>query len=271
MQRANAVNNLVINYEAIIRLAVFVGFFVVLAMFEMTTPLVKRKTQRALQWSVNLSLAVINGVCLRFTMPLLAVGVAAYANSNDLGLFNYWNLPPLLALIISLVLMDLLLYGQHVLMHKVPLLWRLHAVHHSEQGLDVTTAVRFHPIEIIISMLIKMLVVLLLGVPVLAVIVFEILLNAMAMFNHSNIKLPAKLDRLLRWFIVTPAVHWIHHSVKHDECNSNFGFNLIIWDKWFLTYKSKPSQDYSIMQQGIPQSLIESMTLWQLLWLPFKK
>lgn len=249
----------------------FIGLFISLALLEVLRPLVTRKTQRIKQWSINFTLAVINSVCLRFFMPFLAVGVAAYANSEKLGLFNYWQSNPLLSVLCSLILLDLLLYGQHRLMHIVPVLWRLHAVHHSEQSLDVTTAVRFHPLEIMLSMLIKMLVVLLLGVPVLAVIIFEILLNAMAMFNHSNIQLPSKLDALLRRLIVTPEVHWVHHSIEHSECNSNFGFNLIIWDKCFATYKAKPTQDYSMLQQGIPESAVKSMALWPLLWLPFKK
>ncbi|MCP4323146.1 MAG: sterol desaturase family protein [Alteromonadales bacterium] len=203
-------------------------------------------------------------------MPLLPVGIALYANEHKIGLFNQLDLPYLLVFTLSLLLLDLLIYSQHLLFHKVPFLWGLHRMHHTEIGLDVSTAVRFHPIEMIISMLIKMSFVLLMGMPIEVVIVFEILLNGFALFNHSNLKLPATLDKFLRKLIVTPEVHWIHHSPIKQETNSNYGFNLIIWDKIFSTYIEKPCLGYQQMQQGLHEfGLNKSLTLPQLLIEPF--
>ena len=263
--------DILIEYENIIRPSVFVGLLVLLALAEFFAPLAKRQTSRPIQWITNIAIVVIDTLALRFLFPLLAVGVAAFANQNGIGLFNLIPLNSWVVFILSLLLLDLLIYGQHVIMHKVPILWRLHRMHHSELGLDVTSAVRFHPIEIILSMLIKMAFVLIMGIPAAAVIIFEILLNGLALFNHSNIKLPKKLDRLLRSVIVTPEVHWIHHSEKTYETNSNYGFNLIIWDKIFKTYVDKPTFDYPEMRQGLPEFGYEkSLSIKELIISPFK-
>lgn len=259
-----------INYQHIIRPSLFIGLFTLFAIAEFHAPLSQRKTARYKQWSTNLALALINSLCLKLLLPLLAVGAALYASEHQIGMLNYFAIPYIVAVMLTLLLLDLIIYGQHVVFHKVPLLWRLHQMHHTEVGLDVSSAVRFHPLEIVISMLIKMLSIVLLGAPVAAVIIFEMLLNGFALFNHSNLKLPSKVDRLLRKLIVTPEVHWIHHSPIVKETNSNYGFNLIIWDKLFSTYNAKPSREYNQMDQGLYQyGLQTSLPLYQLLLLPF--
>ncbi len=237
--------------EQSFRLGVFLGLLTILALAEFISPLAKRQVSRPYQWFTNISIVVIDSLTLRLMVPMLAVGVAHYANETNIGLFNIIEINQWTTFILSLLLLDILIYGQHVVMHKVPLLWRLHRMHHSELGLDVTSAVRFHPIEIIVSMLIKMAFVLIMGIPVAAVIVFETLLNGLALFNHSNLKLPRTLERFLRLFIITPEVHWIHHSEVDRETNSNFGFNLSIWDRIFGTYLDKPTLKHNEMRQGL--------------------
>ena len=262
--------DLFIDHQEMLRAMFFLLIFCVLAVAEFLFPLSKRKSPRRLQWAINLSLSVINTLCVKIAVPLLAVGAAEYASVHAIGLFNIFEFPILLSFFLSLLLLDLIIYGQHVLFHHVPVLWKLHRMHHTEIGLDVSSALRFHPIEMILSMLIKVAFVLLLGVPVVAVIIFELLLNSLALFNHSNLKLPASVDKLLRKLIVTPEVHWIHHSYKVRETNSNFGFNLIIWDKLFATYIATPSSDYPEMQQGLSEfGLKKSLSLYALLRIPF--
>jgi sterol desaturase/sphingolipid hydroxylase (fatty acid hydroxylase superfamily) len=264
--------NLLIEFEKIIRPGLFLGLLVLLASAEFLFPLAKRKCIRSHQWMINLSLVLIDTFTLKLIFPLLVVGIAQYATEHSIGLFNLIELPFPVTLLTSLLMLDLLIYGQHVLMHKVPFFWRLHRVHHTELGLDVTSAVRFHPLEIIISMLIKMAFVLLMGIPVVAMIIFELLLNSLALFNHSNLKLSTSVDKFLRKLIVTPEIHWIHHSQVVKETNSNYGFNLIIWDKLFSTYTPRPSVDYPQMQQGLKEfGLKVPLSLYQLLILPFKK
>jgi len=263
--------NILIDYEHIIRPGVFLGLLIILAGAEFLFPLAKRKCTRLRQWSVNLSIVFIDNLFLNLLLPLLAVGVARYAADHSVGVFNIIDIPYAAAVILSLLMLDLLIYGQHLLMHKIPLLWSVHRMHHTEIGLDVSSAVRFHPVEIIISMLIKMLFVLILGIPAAAVIIFEVLLNALALFNHSNLKLPKGADKFLRKFIVTPEVHWIHHSEIVKETNSNYGFNLIFWDKLFSTYTDKPLLDYPQMRQGLREfGLEKSLSLYKLLTLPFQ-
>lgn len=263
--------NFLIELEQVIRPGIFLGLLVLLGSAEFLFPLAKRKCTRARQWMINLSIVLIDAVTLKLIFPILAVGLAQYASEHSIGLFNLIELPFPVILIGSLLMLDLLIYGQHVVMHIVPFLWRLHRVHHTELGLDVTSAVRFHPLEIILSMLIKMAFVLLMGIPVVAVIIFEVLLNGLALFNHSNLKLPKPVDKFLRYLIVTPETHWIHHSEIVKETNSNYGFNLIIWDKLFSTYTARPKVDYPQMQQGLKEfGLKVPLSLYQLLILPFK-
>lgn len=260
-----------IENEQNIRLGVSVGLLVLLAGAEFIAPLAKRRTGRPMQWFTNVAIIIIDTAILRLLFPLLAVSVALYADDNSIGLFNIIELNSWLVIILSLLSLDLLIYGQHVLVHKVPILWRLHRMHHTEIGLDVTTANRFHPIEIIISMLIKMAFVLLMGVPIAAVILFEILLNGLALFNHSNIRLPRALEKLLRTVIITPEIHWIHHSEIVSETNSNYGFNLCIWDKLFGTYIDKPTLQYNEMQQGLNEfGFDKSLNFVELIISPFK-
>ncbi|MBL4604052.1 MAG: sterol desaturase family protein [Emcibacteraceae bacterium] len=263
--------DLLIEYEQTIRMSVFIGLLVLLSGLEFLSPLAKRQTARPRQWFTNVAIVLIDNVTLKVLFPMLAAGVAIYAAQNTFGLFNLIDLNNWLVIILSLFLLDLLIYFQHVIMHKIPMFWRLHRMHHTELGLDVTSAIRFHPIEIIISMLIKMLFVLLMGIPVVAVIIFEILLNGLALFNHSNIKLPAPIEKILRLFIITPEIHWIHHSEIPFETNSNYGFNLCLWDRIFSTYIDKPTKDYPEMRQGLNEFGFEkSLTLPELLISPFK-
>lgn len=255
-----------------IRGGVSIGLLLILGCAELLFPLARRKCSRIWQWFTNLSIALISRICISLTLPLAALGSAQCAAQHGIGFFNLIHLPPAITLLLSLLLFDLLIYAQHRIMHNVPLLWRLHRMHHTELGLDVTSALRFHPIEILLSMLIKMGFVLLMGIPALAVIIFEVLLNALALFNHSNLKLNKRLDALLRILIVTPEVHWIHHSPIVKETNSNYGFNLVIWDKLFSTYRDKPQVDYPHMAQGLKEySPTTPLNLYQLLMLPFKR
>lgn len=262
---------LLIENENVIRLSLFLSLFILFAIAEYIFPLAKRKSRRLLQWSINLSMVSLASLSLNLILPIMAVGSAKYASEHAIGLFNVIEIPYAITIFLALLLMDLLIYGQHVLMHKVPLFWSVHRMHHTEIGLDVSSAVRFHPIEIVLSMLIKIAFVLIFGIPVVAVIIFEVLLNGLALFNHSNLKLPKAADNLLRKLIVTPEVHWIHHSDITKETNSNYGFNLIVWDKLFKTYRAKPTIDYPLMPQGLSEfGLNKPLSLYQLLMVPFK-
>jgi sterol desaturase/sphingolipid hydroxylase (fatty acid hydroxylase superfamily) len=204
-----------------------------------------------MRWTSNLGIVVLNTLLLRLVFPLAAAGMAAFAATNGWGLLNHFQVPVWLAVPIAVVAMDFVIWLQHVMVHAVPALWRLHRVHHADLDYDVTTGSRFHPIEIGLSMLIKFATITVLGPPVLAVVIFEVLLNATAMFNHGNIRLPGSLDRVLRWFVVTPDMHRVHHSIDDDESNSNFGFNLPWWDRLFGTYKDQPRAGHVAMTIGI--------------------
>ena len=244
-------NDYILNHEPAIRLACFFGIFAVMAVWELLAPRRRLSQPKARRWFNNLELVVFNTALLRLAFPLAAVGMATTAGLNDWGLFNRVEAPGWLALIASVVILDGAIYLQHVMFHAVPLFWRLHRVHHADLDFDVTTGSRFHPVEILLSMLIKFAVIVLLGPPVVAVVVFEVLLNATAMFNHSNVRLPAPLDALLRRLIVTPDMHRVHHSHLEHETNSNFGFNLSIWDRLFGTYRDQPDEGHEGMVIGI--------------------
>ena len=207
------VNEFIQNNEVTIRLGFFLGVFTLIALWELISPRRDLSVSKALRWANNLALVFFNTLILRLIFPAAAVGVAVTAQQNSWGMFNLVDVPALLAITASVVIMDFVIYMQHVMVHAVPVLWRLHRVHHADLDYDVTTGSRFHTIEIILSMLIKFATIVLIGPPVVAVIVFEVVLNAMAMFNHGNIYLPKSLDRVLRWFIVTPDMHRVHHSV----------------------------------------------------------
>ena len=206
-----------------------------------------------IRWTNNLGLVVIDTIVLRLSFPILAVGLALVAQDRGWGLFNIIDLPGWVAILVSIIVLDLVIYLQHVLFHAVPALWRLHRMHHADLEFDVTTGLRFHPVEILLSMGIKLAVVMALGPPAVAVLIFEVLLNATAMFNHSNVRLPTFVDRALRLIVVTPDMHRVHHSIRPEETNSNFGFNLPWWDRLLGTYKAQPKAGHAGMSIGIEQ------------------
>jgi len=259
--------------EKPLRSGIFFGMLIMMGLFEIVAPRRKRLLPRLLRWSNNLALLVLNIVIARWLFPLAAVGVAAYVASNGWGLMNVYEIPFTLAIVLSVIALDFIIYLQHVLVHAVPALWRLHRVHHADPDLDVTSGLRFHPIEIILSLLIKFAAIVVLGAPVIAVVIFEILLNAGAMFNHANVRLPLPVDKFLRWFIVTPDMHRIHHSVEDDEANTNFGFNLTWWDRLFGTYTVEPRGGQEGMTVGIRHYNDPKQVSWLhgLLILPFRK
>jgi len=247
------INEWVMQHEMAIRLSCFFGVLGLMAIWEIFAPRRTLIASKTVRWLNNLGLIFLNNLLLRFIFPIAAVSLAVLAQQQQWGIFNNVDLPMWATLIISIVLLDGAIYIQHVLFHALPLLWRLHRMHHADLDLDVTSGARFHPIEIILSMLIKFAVILVLGPPAIAVLLFEIILNAMAMFNHSNIALPLKIDQGLRLMVVTPDMHRVHHSVIETEFNSNFGFNLSIWDRLFGTYRAQPKAGHQGMQIGLQQ------------------
>jgi sterol desaturase/sphingolipid hydroxylase (fatty acid hydroxylase superfamily) len=239
--------------EPQLRLGVFLGVLAIMALWELLAPRRRRDIPRVIRWSNNLALVVIDTIVLRLTFPILAVGLAVMAQERGWGLFNFIDAPAWVAVLASVIILDLVIYLQHVMFHAVPALWRLHRMHHADLDFDVTTGLRFHPIEIVLSMGIKLAMVLVLGPPAVAVLIFEVLLNATAMFNHSNVWLPLVVDRVLRLVIVTPDMHRVHHSILPEETNSNFGFNLPWWDRLLGTYKAQPAAGHDAMTIGIEQ------------------
>ena len=237
--------------EPLIRLGFFVGIFCLVAAWEVLAPRRALTVPKAQRWSANLGLVLLDTLLLRLVFPLAAAGMAAFAADHGWGLLNHFRVPPWVAVPAAVVAMDFVIWLQHVMVHAVPALWRLHRVHHADLDYDLTTGARFHPIEIFLSMGVKFAAIVVLGPPVLAVVIFEVLLNATAMFNHGNIRLPAALDRVLRWLVVTPDMHRVHHSVEDDESNSNFGFNLPWWDRLFGTYRAQPRAGHGAMTIGI--------------------
>lgn len=246
-----SVEQYVLDHEPAIRLAIFLAVFGIVALWERFAPRHAPTLSRMLRWSSNLGLVAINTVLVRLVFPLAAVGVAAFAAERGWGLLNHFPLPLWFAVPAAVIVLDLAIWLQHVMTHAVPALWRLHQVHHADMDIDVTTGARFHPIEIALSMGLKIAVIAALGPSVLAVLIFEILLNATAMFNHGNVRLPQRLDRVLRWFVVTPDMHRVHHSTERDESNSNFGFNLPWWDRLFGTYRAQPRAGHVGMTIGL--------------------
>ncbi len=219
----------------------------------MAAPRRRREIPRVLRWTNNFGVVVVDTILVRLTFPIVAVGLALIAEERGWGIFNVIEAPGWVAFIVSVIVLDFVIYLQHILFHAVPALWRLHRMHHADLDFDVTTGLRFHPVEIVLSMGIKLAVVVVLGPPAAAVLVFEVLLNGTAMFNHSNIRIPLGLDRVLRWVIVTPDMHRVHHSVIPQETNSNFGFNVPWWDRLFGTYRAQPAAGHADMTIGIKQ------------------
>jgi len=241
------------GHEDYIRLAAFGGVFAVMAAWEFIGPRRKQSIRRGRRWPSNLAVVAVDTLLVRVLFPTTAVGLALFAEARGFGLFNIIALPAWIAVAASVVILDFAIYLQHVLFHAVPALWRLHRMHHADLEFDVTTGLRFHPIEILLSMVIKLAVVAALGAPAVSVLIFEVLLNATAMFNHSNVRIPIGLDRVLRWFVVTPDMHRVHHSIVVRETNSNFGFNLPWWDRLFGTYRAQPAAGHEAMTIGIEQ------------------
>jgi sterol desaturase/sphingolipid hydroxylase (fatty acid hydroxylase superfamily) len=233
------------------RLWLFLSLLVLLGVAERWRPRHCAAPQRRQRWPVNLGLGLINALCLRLLLPWLAVDAARWAQAEDIGALHLWRVPPWPAAAIAFVALDLAIYAQHRLMHRIGALWRLHRVHHTDMALDVSSGVRFHPVEILLSMGIKIAVVLLLGAPPPAVLAFEIVLSSFALLTHANLALPAGLDRRLRWIFVTPDMHRIHHSVLPAEHDSNFGFHVSWWDRLFRSYRERPASPQSSMQLGL--------------------
>ena len=239
-----------LNNESTIRLTAFFSIFLLFAVLETIFGSRSRHYSRIPRWKTNLSLVVINSLTLKLVLPFSAIFVASWAKENEIGLLNMLSLGLLAKSVIACIALDFFIWLQHLIMHKVPILWRLHQVHHFDLELDVSSGLRFHPLEIILSMLFKFVVILLIGAPVVAVLIFEILLNGFAMFNHANLSIPKIVERPLRWFFVTPDMHVIHHSIIRQETDSNYGFNLSFWDRLFNTYTKKSSQDPSNLTLG---------------------
>ncbi|MEM6549880.1 MAG: sterol desaturase family protein [Pseudomonadota bacterium] len=235
-----------------IRLSVFFGIFAAMALWELWRPQRDLVTARPRRWFTNWSISILDSVMVRLVFGAAAVGAAMDAATQGWGLFHSLAWPIWAEVLIAFVIFDFAIWLQHVLSHKIPVLWRLHRVHHSDRDIDVTTAIRFHPVEIAFSMLLKIGLVYALGAPVVAVILFEIVLNGAAMFNHANIRIPAAIDRRLRWLVVTPDMHRVHHSVERTEHDTNYGFNLSIWDRVFGTYTDQPEGGHQGMTIGLP-------------------
>ena len=257
-------------HESIIRLAFFFGILFLMAIWELLAPRRPLTTSKTSRWFSNLSIVLIDSLAVRLLIPLQAVGVALFVAKHGWGILNNVTLPNWMGIVLGILGLDLIIYLQHVMFHAVPGFWRLHMMHHSDLDFDVTTGIRFHPIEILLSMGIKMAAVVVLGVSAIAVILFEVLLNATSMFNHGNVRLPGNIDGVLRLLVVTPEMHRVHHSVVIRETNSNFGFNLPWWDRFFGTYRAQPDAGHEGMVIGLSHLRDpKRLTLPWLLILPF--
>lgn len=263
---------LIEHYESVIRLSFFIGILLIMGIWETLSPRRGLKISRGYRWLNNLSIVVLNTLLLRLVFPAATIGMALLAEERGWGILSLleWSLTA--SVIFSVIVLDFMIWLQHVTVHAIPVLWRLHRVHHADPDYDTTTGLRFHPVEILLSMVIKFIVIIALGPPVVAVIIFEVILNGMAMFNHGNVRLPLPVDRILRTVFVTPDMHRVHHSVEDDEANSNFGFNLSIWDRLFGTYIAQPRGGHEEMHIGIRgyDKKQEVSNLLGMLVLPFK-
>ncbi len=237
--------------EVLVRLLVFAGVLIAMTVWELLSPRRRLTLTKAPRWTSNLGLVVLNTVAARLLIPITAVAAATFAEARGWGLLHLVDWPKWFEVTLAVLAFDLAIYLQHVMFHAVPALWRLHMVHHADLDFDVTTGVRFHTLEILLSALIKLAVVVVIGPAAVAVVIFEVLLNATAMFNHSNVRMPQWLDGALRWFVVTPDMHRVHHSVIRREANSNFGFNLPWWDFLLGTYRDQPAEGHDRMIIGV--------------------
>ncbi len=262
----------ILENESTIRLSVFASLFFLMALLETIKPRRKRSFTRRERWFSNLGILVLGAIIARLILPWVPVGVAIYAQANGIGVLQYLDIPNVPFIMIGVLLLDFLIYVQHMFMHKVPILWRLHRLHHADLDYDVTTGIRFHPIEIILSLLYKMGLILLLGVDPVSVILFEVILNGMAMFNHANFKIPVSIDRILRLVFVTPDMHRIHHSAIQRETDSNYGFNISLWDRVCKTFVAQPEKGHDDMTIGLDYFRDKSqLRIDKMLSQPFKK
>ena len=262
------------EHDLLWRLGVFLGLFALFASLEALAPRRARSQPRGARWFTNLSIVVLDTLALRalaIALPLLAIGAAVDAGRMGWGLFNTLDWPLWLEVVLAILILDLAIWAQHLVTHKVPILWRFHRVHHADRDFDVTTALRFHPVEILASMMLKIGLVYLLGPAALAVLLFEIILNGTAMFNHSNLRLPLWLDRAVRLVLVTPDMHRVHHSIHRHEHDSNYGFALSVWDRIFRTYRPKPEAGHDLMTVGLEWQDERPSRLGWALMLPFRK
>ena len=260
----------IMSNEPVIRLGFFAGIFGLMAIWEILAARRELTTSKGRRWVGNLSLVLVDTLIVRLLFPTAAVGTALIVADLGWGVLNVVSVPYWAALLISVATLDLAIYLQHVMFHALPALWRLHMVHHADLDLDVTSGSRFHPIEIVLSMFIKLGVITVLGPPLLGVLIFEVVLNALAMFNHANARIPLPLDRVLRWIIVTPDMHRVHHSVEKPEHNTNFGFNLSCWDRVLGTYTDQPAKGHEGMTIGLKSFRERSwQSLPRLLAMPF--
>ena len=251
--------------ELLIRLGFFFGILVVMFLWELIAPRRPLTTSKIIRWFSNLGLVLIDSIVVRLFFPTALAGIALLVQQRGWGLSNQFELPTLLKIIFSMLVLDFVIYLQHIMFHSVPLFWRLHMVHHTDMDIDVTTGVRFHPIEIILSMGIKMIVVVLIGAPAVAVLIFEIILNGTSMFNHGNVRYSQNIDSILRLLVVTPEMHRVHHSTIRWETNSNLGFNFPWWDRLFGTYRGQPAKGHLEMTIGLDQ--YKEPNIWTLPWL----
>jgi sterol desaturase/sphingolipid hydroxylase (fatty acid hydroxylase superfamily) len=257
--------------ENLIRLSIAVGVFTVMVTWEYFSPRRKQHIARTQRWPINLGLAVCNMVLMRLSIGSLAYTTALSAGERGYGLLNWLQVPEAAAIVITLLTLDFAIYGQHIVMHKIPLLWRLHKIHHSDLEFDATTAVRFHPLEIVLSMLYKTLWIILIGAHPVAVIAFEVILNAAATFNHSNVTIPVAIDKMLRWLLITPDAHRIHHSAEPSETDSNYGFSISWWDRLCGTYTAEPKLPQTELLIGLkPYPEQAGLNFNRLLLIPFE-
>jgi sterol desaturase/sphingolipid hydroxylase (fatty acid hydroxylase superfamily) len=259
-----------VAHESIARLAAASGVLILLMIAEWRHPRATQMLARGQRWPQNFAMAALNMLIVSLIIPLSTVSTAYYAETQNWGILRSFELPVLLGTALSVIVLDFVIYGQHRMLHKFPFLWRFHRLHHADPEFDVSTALRFHPAEIVLSLLVKFLSIAILGISVESVIIFEISLNAMATFNHANFKLPQKLDQLIRMLIVTPEMHRIHHSIIYGDQHSNFGFNLSLWDRIFRTYAAKPQQSHSKIEVGLQEfQKIEFLKFSEMLKAPF--
>jgi sterol desaturase/sphingolipid hydroxylase (fatty acid hydroxylase superfamily) len=258
--------------ETILRLGVFFGIFIAMALWERGAPMRALAVSRVGRWTTNWAISIIDAVMVRLLFGAAAVGAALDALAGGWGLFNWLDWPGWTEFVLTFLMLDFAIWLQHLLSHNIPVLWRLHRVHHADRDMDVTTAIRFHPVEIALSMCLKIGLVYALGASIIVVIIFELVLNGASMFNHGNVRMPGTVERALRWLIVTPDMHRVHHSVDRAEHDANYGFNLSVWDRMFATYVAQPAKGHDRMTVGLPQCQEDGPTrlIWSLAF-PFRK